>query len=577
MGRYKSIDWFIKKYWYKYLLTFLLVVVTVILDVAKPELIGTIIDLIGLSEINWNNFTTLMIVIVLVFVFKFIFSIFKRILSGNLFHSLYYELKLRFMNKVLIQDSTFFTEHHSGDLMTRATSDTFQMSNNSTQFLFHLLEVMMMILFSGVMMFLIHPLLAVYSILPLPLIFVIVYKIRPYISRNWRKVRQKNSELSDITMESVQHVKLIRSFVNEEKDYNRLEKVADECYQIEKKSVYLRSVFGPTFRVCTIISQLIAFIYGSYLVMNQVITVGDLVTFNLYLAQFSNPMVQLGNQMAMFVQSKVAFERINEIMDAMPEIIDPVDAKEINDFETIEFKNFDFEYPNKGIKTINDFSFKINKGETIGIVGKTGSGKTTIIRQFLRQYPTEDNIYIDGISINKIKKESIRHLVSYVPQEHALFARTVEENILLGSNTETISLEDAIYNADFKKDVDFLPYGLNTIVGEYGVTLSGGQKQRLSIARAIYKNSEILILDDSLSAVDGTTEANILRNLNNIRKDKTNIIIAHRLTAVENADKIIVLDHGQIVEMGTHEELMNNKKWYYEQYIIQQMGGDEHE
>ena len=311
--------------------------------------------------------------------------------------------------------------------------------------------------------------------------------------------------------------------------------------------------------------------------MNQVITVGDLVTFNLYLAQFSNPMIQLGNQMAMFVQSKVAFERINEIMDAMPEIIDPVDAKEINDFETIEFKNFDFEYPNKGIKTINNFSFKINKGETIGIVGKTGSGKTTIIRQFLRQYPTEDNIYIDGISINKIKKESIRHLVSYVPQEHALFARTVEENILLGSNNETISLEDAIYNADFKKDVDFLPYGLNTIVGEYGVTLSGGQKQRLSIARAIYKNSEILILDDSLSAVDGTTEANILRNLKNIRKDKTNIIIAHRLTAVENADKIIVLDHGQITEMGTHEELMNNKKWYYEQYMIQQMGGDENE
>jgi ATP-binding cassette subfamily B protein len=168
--------------------------------------------------------------------------------------------------------------------------------------------------------------------------------------------------------------------------------------------------------------------------------------------------------------------------------------------------------------------------------------------------------------------------VAYVPQEHALFSRTIEQNLAIGKNKESnLSMDDAILMADFKKDIDFLPDGLNTIVGEYGVTLSGGQKQRLSIARALYKDSEILILDDSLSAVDGTTEANIIRNLKKIRNNKTNIIVAHRLSAVEHADKIVVIENGSVQEIGTHADLMNNKGWYYEQYQKQLMGGEDNE
>ena len=578
MGRFKSIKWFLKKSWYKYIIAILLTILSVVLDVVKPKLVGQVIDLIGLSEITYANFTLLMIVIAIVFVSRFVVSIFKRIISGHLFHSIYYELKIRFMNKVLIQDSTFFTKHHSGDLMNRATADTFQMANNSTQFLLNIFEVILMIGISAVMMFTIHPLLSIYSIIPLPFIFLVVYKIRPYISKNWRLVRKKNSELSDITMESVQHVKLIRSFVNEEKDYNRLDKVAKECYDIEKKAVYLRSVFGPTFRLCTIISQMVAFIFGSFCVMNQEITVGELITFNLYLAQFSNPMIQLGNQMAMFVQSKVAFDRINEIMDSLPDVKDKENAKEINTFETIEFNNFTFRYPETDIDILKDFNLTIKKGETIGIVGKTGSGKTTVIKQFLRQYPVNDNFTIDNTSINDISKASVRNLICYVPQEHALFSRTIEQNLEIGRSKNTsLTLDEAVLMADFKKDIDFLPDGLNTIVGEYGVTLSGGQKQRLSIARALYKDSEILILDDSLSAVDGTTEANIIANLKKIRSHKTNLIVAHRLSAVEHADKIIVIDKGSVKEIGTHQELMANKGWYYEQYQKQLMGGEGNE
>ncbi len=231
-------------------------------------------------------------------------------------------------------------------------------------------------------------------------------------------------------------------------------------------------------------------------------------------------------------------------------------------------------------EVLKGINLDIKNGKSLGIVGKTGSGKTTLIRQLLRTFPIEDpnKLLIDGLPIDYYKKNDIRKLVAYVPQEHILFARSVEDNILLGkSQTSKIDLDCAIKMADFEKDLVFLEEGLDTIVGEYGVTLSGGQKQRLSIARALIKDAAILILDDSLSAVDGTTEANIIRNLKKIRDKKTNIIVAHRLTAVEACDEIVVIENGKIVERGTHNELMKLQGWYYKQYVIQEMGGNENE
>jgi ABC-type multidrug transport system fused ATPase/permease subunit len=245
----------------------------------------------------------------------------------------------------------------------------------------------------------------------------------------------------------------------------------------------------------------------------------------------------------------------------------------------IEIKNVTKAYSLGGevFKALDDVSLTIPTGQMIAITGHSGSGKSTLIRQLLRRYPVmDDNSFlVDGISINEYRKTDIRKLVAYVPQEHLLFARSVEANILIGkSDSSNIDLNYAIKMADFEKDLAFLEDGLDTIVGEYGVTLSGGQKQRLSIARALMKDADILILDDSLSAVDGKTEANIIRNLKEIRAEKTNIIIAHRLTAVEACDEIIVMDQGKIVERGTHNELMKNNGWYAEQYRIQEMGDE---
>ena len=233
------------------------------------------------------------------------------------------------------------------------------------------------------------------------------------------------------------------------------------------------------------------------------------------------------------------------------------------------FKNVKY----KEKKAVDDVSFEIKKGKVTGIIGHSGSGKSTLVRQLVRQLPIEEGtLYLNGIEIESFDQENVRKHVSYVPQEHMLFSRSVLKNVLIGDSDATIEeVNKAVELADFAKDIEMLNDGYDTIVGEYGVTLSGGQKQRLAIARAFLKDSDILILDDSLSAVDGKTEANIINTLKTYRKHKTNLIVAHRLSAVVHADEIIVLDKGQIIERGTHEELMNLNGWYHEQFIAQQM------
>ena len=568
--------WYIKKYWWKYLLVIALTGLIILCDVIKPIIIGEAVDAIGLGLITNQSLIYLLISFVVIVITKFLITIFKSIALGNLFHRLFYHIKIQFMKNILIQDANYFNEYHPGDLMTRATADTFSTSNVSTHLIFGLISVFLTLIMSAVSMIKLNLLLTLYSIIPLPFIFIVVVTMRPKISKNWRLVRTKNSSMSNLAMESVQHVKLVRAFVNEETDCQKLSSAADDCYDTERRSVLMQSVFGPTFRLFTSISQLIAYGYGAYLIINQKLTVGELITFSLLLAQFAGPMMQLGNQVAMFAQSSISTERVMEVLKAKPQILDIENAIDTDNFETIKFKQHKFHYPDDELEILKGIDLTITSGKSLGIVGKTGSGKTTLVRQLLRRYPniSDDTILINDVSIDNYKKESIRKLVAYVPQEHLLFARTVEENILIGkSKHSNISLEYAVRMADFEKDLVFIEDGLDTIVGEYGVTLSGGQKQRLSIARALIKDAPILILDDSLSAVDGTTEANIISNLKQIRENKTNIIVAHRLTAVEGCDEIIVMDNGLITERGTHKELMDNKGWYYEQYVIQEMGG----
>lgn len=571
---FKHIGWFFKEQWKKYVICAILLLVVSILPVFPARILGTAIDEIANGTINSTKLTYYVGLLFLIPLFTYIFNIFYHYIMNYLGHTLSYKLREKYIDHLFDLDVKAYEGYTKGDLIARATNDLNSLTMLATTFLQQLIYFVALIISALVMMISISPLLTVASVLFMPIAIFFLNKKRIEKRKYYRTHHEIYSAMTENVLESIEGVKTVRAYCQEEQDYKKTKTAIDNDVNSWWVILDFEALFQPLFEIIYAVAYTIAISLGCYLVIKNEISPGDLVSFLIYVGMLYSPLVGLSNILNIVNNITISDTRVSEIMKLAPQVYDNEESKEIHKFEKIEFKNVSFKYEEYEFDVIKNITFEINRGETIGIVGPTGSGKSTLIRQLLREFNvTSGNIYIDGEDIKNYIISDVRDLVGYVPQNHILFRRTVEDNIIIGNpNADKKQIQIAINAADFQKDIDNLPYGEQTMVSELGGSLSGGQQQRLSIARALVKDPEILILDDSLSAVDAITEENIINNLKEIRQGKTNIIISHRFASISKADKIYVICDGVISEEGNHEKLMSYDNWYSEQYQKQMKG-----
>ena len=492
----------------------------------------------------------------------------SRMMYGNF--RLQYLLRNQLMSYWASQDAHYYADHETGDLMAVATADVNNICMAASRVLLQLFSstfTMSFVLYQMVTS--VNLKLTLMVAIPLPIAIFVIF----YMSRTVRQLfvesRDAFGQFNNATLESVAGVSVVRAFVQEQNDIAKLQKAANFAKSKELKAIKIDAAFGPLFRSVYSVSTIIAMAMGVYMVFQNEITAGDLVTFNIYITMLRMPLWSAGMVLNTLQRANAAYDRFERTTQVDLKLEHGPNMTCVDDIETISFEDYSFKYPYSEFDSLKHINLTIKKGQTVGIVGKTGSGKSTLLLQLLRFYAKGDGkLEVNGLGVEHIDYNNLRSFFGYVPQEHVLFSKTVKENIELGAIGEVSheKLMEAIVLADFEKDLKYLRDGLDTMCGEDGTMLSGGQKQRLSIARAFLSNPEVLLLDDSLSAVDGSTEATIVENLKRSRQGKTTFIVAHRLSAVRHADVIVVMENGKIVDQGNHDELISHRGWYYEQY-----------
>lgn len=544
------------------------------MEIIPPKLVGMAIDDINQGTLTTNGIGRYILYLALVGTASYLFSyIWSYLLFGGAF---LVERKLRsgFMGHLLKMTPTFYERNRTGDLMARATNDLKAISITAG---FGILTLADSVLFTATILLVmgstISWTLTFAAVLPLPIMAVMIQVFGNKIHQRFTDAQNAFGDLNDKVLESVAGVRVIRAYVQEREDEQRFDDMTEDVYKKNLEVAKIDSLFDPTISILVGISYLIGLGYGAYMVFQQSITLGSLVSFNVYLGMLIWPMIAMGELINVLQRGNASLDRVQTTMSAKQDVKNEDNTEAVGHPEEIIFDSVDFTYPSSKVTNLDNISVAVNRGDTLGIVGKTGSGKTTFVKQLLREYPLGKGILsIGDIPLEKHLIEDVRNWIGYVPQDHFLFSKSVKDNILFGKMDATeAELAEAIRLADFEKDLEMLPERLETMVGEKGVALSGGQKQRISIARALIKDPEILILDDSLSAVDAKTETTIITNIQKERAGKTTIITTHRLSSVQHAEWIIVLDQGKIIEEGTHEELLKLQGWYWEQYERQQV------
>lgn len=574
MNTFQFIFQYIKKHRFQYTAGIITLFVVDFANLFIPRLTGTITDGLKDGTIGWTGVKQALFAIFLLGLTLAVGRFLWRYFLFGAARSIEKELRNGMFGHLEQMSVEYYNEHKTGDLMTRFTSDLNSVRMAIGPAVISAFDASVMtVMVICQMMYYVNVKLTLLAVIPMLFICFGEIYYGKIIFKRFRARQEAVSDLTDFVQESFSGVRVIKAFVRRRSELKAFTRANQNAMEKNLDIARLQSVVMPLLDVIIGASSLITLVYGGYLTLNGDITLGRFVAFNQYINMLVWPMLACGESINMFSQGGASIRRIQEVFEEKPEIFDRDDTEEIEKIEgDIEFSDLTFLHRGHSEPTLRDINLKVPKGTTLAIIGRTGNGKSTLVNLLLRLYNTRPGmILIDGRDINTIALKTLRENIAYVPQDNFLFSDTLKSNIAFGSGEDMGAITRATRAACIHENIVTFPDGYETIVGERGVTLSGGQKQRSSIARALMKDAPILILDDALSAVDTDTEERILQNLKQTRAGKTTILIAHRISTIQNADIIMVLEDGEAKEIGNHDTLMQRNGIYREMFEKQQL------
>lgn len=582
MGIFKKLGWFFRQEKKRYLIGIIFLALTSLANLVPPRVLGLMADRLDQGRIDWRQYLLLVgaVLIAALCLYGLRFAWRKEIWGGSAV--LERAIRTRLFNHFMAMDQTFFERHRTGDLMAHATNDVTAIQFVAGDGVLTLVDSLVMGLSTLVAMLIFADWrLTVVALIPLPFLAWGAWRLGKRLHNEFEKSQAAFSKLNNKTQESMTGMKVLKAFGQGKADAASFDKLVDQTIQVNKKVFVWDALFDPLSTVLIGLTYVITIVYGSSLVNAHALSVGQLVSFVAYIGNMVWPMFAVGYLFNILERGAASYDRIEKLLAEKPLITNAkADAGlKAGDIQgDLVFRINRFAYPDEPDHAVlRDINFRLKKGQTLGLVGRVGSGKTALLQMLLREFDSYDGqITLAGHDIRTIPLRTLLGQISYVPQENFLFSASIKNNIAFSdANASLAEIQAVAKKSDLHDDIQGLPAAYQTLVGQNGVELSGGQKQRLSIARALLKKSQILILDDALSAVDAKTETEILHELRRERQGKTTIVAAHRLTSVMQADLILVLQDGRIIERGSHNDLLSENGWYAAMWRRQEFAGKE--
>lgn len=569
-----NLAWFFKQEKRAYIIGIIMLFGVALLELVAPRVLGIVVDEINSGTLTSEKLLNWVILLVVVGIMMYILRYLWRIMIFGSSLKLARQLRKNLYEHFTKMSPSFYQSRRTGDLMAHATNDIQAIQQTAGAGVLTLVDSLAV---GGCVLvamgFTISWKLTLLSLIPMPIVAISTNYYGTLLHRRFHKAQQSFSEINDKVQESMSGMKVIRSLGQEKEDLQAFRKKSEDVVHKNMLVARIDSLFDPTISLIVGFSFLIAICYGSLLVVRGELTVGELVTFTTYLGTLVWPMLAFGWLFNIMERGRASYDRVEKIFSQTSDVVNKENAIHAIASGDVSFAVDSFSYKKNELLNLKDIYFNLRKGETLGVVGRTGAGKTTLLKCLIREYDHfNGELKVGERDIRDLTLHGVRSAISYVPQDHFLFSASIGENIAFGKADATYKeISRAADIACIHNDIFQFSEGYDTVVGERGVSLSGGQKQRISIARALLTNAEILILDDCLSAVDAKTEETILTALKRERAEKTTIITAHRLSAIQHANLILVIDEGRVMQRGTHEQLMKENGWYKEMYESQQL------